>query len=57
MTPRNPPRLSSTTLAIISLILVLGWGMVLLLRSDTFWMYVNLIVQAWLGKPAVAPAG
>lgn len=57
MPTRAPRRVLSAIQLIVGLTLLAGWLLVLLLRSETFWMYVNLGAQAWLGAPSVSAAG
>jgi len=53
---RTPRRGFLAIQLFVSLTLLVGWLLLSLLRSETFWMYVNLVAQAWLGTPPVAPS-
>ena len=57
MPVRTPRRAFLAIQLSVSLTLLVGWLLLLLLWSETFWMYVNLVAQAWLGTPPVAPSG
>ena len=57
MPVRAPRRAFLAIQLSVSLTLLVGWLLLLLLRSETFWMYVDLVAQAWLGMPPVAPSG
>ena len=56
MPVRTPRRGFLAIQLFVSLTLLVGWLLLSLLRSETFWMYVNLVAQAWLGTPPVAPS-